>query len=65
MLQGAAEWLVKGALAAADVSTGLINILDLGSATGKNSARELRIAIEAILQVGNGCNVAVLVGSCI
>ena len=51
MLQGAVEWLVKGALAAAVISPGLINILDLGSATGNNSAKELKPAVDAILQV--------------
>lgn len=48
--QVAAGWLREGAAAAASVSPGIVNILDLGSSTGKNSARELKIAVETIQQ---------------
>lgn len=47
-LQGALEWLRKGGAAARQTTSGTINILDLGSATGKNSAKELKEAVEAI-----------------
>ncbi|KAK9820728.1 hypothetical protein WJX74_004819 [Apatococcus lobatus] len=46
--QGALEWLRKGGAAAVEVAPGVINILDLGSATGKNSAMELKVAVEAL-----------------
>ncbi|KAK9820715.1 hypothetical protein WJX74_000708 [Apatococcus lobatus] len=48
--KGAVEWLIRGAVAAAAISPGVISILDLGSATGKNSAGELKHAVDAILQ---------------
>ena len=47
-MQGALEWLQKAAVAARDISPGVVNILDLGSASGKNSAGELRLAVEAL-----------------
>ncbi|KAK9820742.1 hypothetical protein WJX74_008810 [Apatococcus lobatus] len=57
--QAAAEWLKKGAVAAVQVSLGTINILDLGSSTGKNSAQELRTAIETIQQAGERRDIVV------
>ena len=58
VVQGALQWLQKAAVAALEISPGVVNILDLGSASGKNSAGELRLAVEAlrkaeVLQLSN------------
>ena len=48
MLQGAVVWLKEGAAAAASISPGPVNVLDLGSSTGKNSSLELKAVVDTI-----------------
>ncbi|KAK9865969.1 hypothetical protein WJX84_000204 [Apatococcus fuscideae] len=48
--KAAVHWLQEAAAASKAISPGVINILDLGSATGKNSAGELKAFVEAVRQ---------------